>query len=343
MFMGVFKAFSAAAKGALEDQWLEAFTCDALPVETLVQRGCRMQSDRSANHGSDNVISPGSAILVPDGASAIVTEMGKIIDCFETPGEHTFAGEKARGVFGGGGVAGMLRDVGERFSYGGDAAIVQRVYFVNTKEIPDNLFSFTSGVRLYDSGTKLDMDARVSASGTYSYRITDPVAFYKNVSGNVQGTYSRTELHDQMHAELVSAFLPALAEVCAGGVRPHELPACTETFAAAAQRICSERWKTLRGIEVFSLAIGSLTVVPQDMQTVQQTQRAKALTDPALAAATLTAAQADAMQRAAGNAAGSMLGAALLANAANPSVWCCACGKWTSGKFCEHCGRPRGK
>lgn len=340
--MGVFKAFSGAAKGTLSDQWLEAFACDALPVETLVQRGCRIQSDRSANDGSDNVITAGSVILVPDGACAIVTEMGRVIGCFDTPGEHKFAGEKARGVFGGG-VKSVLHDVGERFSYGGDVPIVQRVYFVNTKEIHGNPFAVESAVRLHDGNTGLDMDARVSASGTYSYRIADPVTFYKNISGNVKSTFLRTDLHEQMFAELASPFLAALASVCADGVRPHELPAHVDAVTAAVQRACTERWKGLRGIEMFSLAIGSLTVEPQDMRSVQQMQQAKALTDPALAAATLTGAQADAMKTAAGNSAGSMLGAALLTNAAQPSLWYCACGKWTRGKFCEHCGRARGR
>ena len=87
--MGIFKAASSAVRGTLADQWLEAFTCDALSADTLVQRGQKMQSERSSNtQGSDNVISAGSVILVPDGAAAIVTEMGKVLDCYEAPGEH---------------------------------------------------------------------------------------------------------------------------------------------------------------------------------------------------------------------------------------------------------------
>ncbi|MBQ7542701.1 MAG: SPFH domain-containing protein [Clostridia bacterium] len=342
--MGVFKAFSAAAKGAMEDQWLEAFTCDALDTDTLVLRGHRMQSERSANEGNENVISAGSVILVPDGACAVITEMGKVIALYDAPGEHRFTGEKARGVFGGAGVSGLLRDVGERFTYGGDVPIVQRVYFVNTKEILGNPFSFGGiPVRLFDANTKLDMDASVSAEGTYSYRIVDPLLFYKNVSGNVSGTYTRTELHAQMLSELASAFAPALAEVCRSGVRPYALSEHIEQIDDAVQRVCSERWKTLRGIEMTSVSIGALTVAQQDMAVVQQTQHAKALTDPALAAATLTAAQADAMKLAAGNTAGSMLGAALLANAANPALWCCVCGQWNRAGFCENCGKPRSR
>ena len=161
--MGIFKAASAAVRGTLADQWLEAFSCDALRADTLVQRGRKMTSDRSSNtEGSDDVISAGSVILVPDGAAAVVTEMGKVIACYETSGEHKFTGEKARGVFGGG-VSSALRDVGSRIAYGGDVPIVQRVYFINTKECPDNPFCLVNvPLRLRDENTGLDLDACVT-------------------------------------------------------------------------------------------------------------------------------------------------------------------------------------
>jgi hypothetical protein len=69
-------------------------------------------------------------------------------------------------------------------------------------------------------------------------------------------------------------------------------------------------------------------------------QRAKVLTDPAMAAATLVAAQADAMQAAAKNPAGGGLGAILLAGQTRPNLWGCVCGAYNTGKFCENCGRP---
>lgn len=340
--MGIFKAASSAVRGTLADQWLEAFTCDALSADTLVQRGQKMQSDRSSNtQGSDNVISAGSVILVPDGAAAIVTEMGKVLDCYETSGEHKFTGEKARGVFGGGGVSGVLRDVGSRIAYGGDVPVVQRVYFVNTKECPNNPFSLPNvPLRLRDLNTGLDLDASVSVEGMYSYRICDPVTFYKHVSGNVSAVYTRQELHAQMQAETATAVFAALCETVES-VRPSELPQYAETLSENIRRALCEKWTPLRGIEAYSVAISSLTVSAADMDTFKMIQRAKVLTDPSMAAATLVAAQADAMKAAAQNPSGSGLGAVLLASQARAKLWGCACGTSNTGKFCENCGRPR--
>ena len=328
----------------MADQWLEMFSCDALDVETLVQRGQKTQSDRSANNGSDNVISSGSIIVVADGMCAIVTEAGKVIACYDTPGEHKFTSESSAGLFGGGGLTGVAKDVGSRIGFAGDAAIVQRVYYVNTKESHGNEFSADGiPVRLYDANTTLDMDASVTLHGVYSYRIVDPVLFYKNVSGNVSGYYTRSTLGTQLRAELVSVLSPALSAVCEQGVRPSDLPKYTEAICERIQAAASEKWRTLRGIEAISVALDTLQVVPADLAVTQQAQRTKMLTDPSMAAATLTAAAADAMTAAANNPSGGATGLAFLsaANAA-PRLWHCACGQWNSSNFCEKCGKKKG-
>ena len=337
--MGIGKAFTAAVGGTLSDQWLEAFSCDALAADTLAQRGRKMQSDRSANtKGSDDVISVGSLILVPDGAAAIVTEMGEVIDCFQTPGEHKFSGRHSESVFSGK-LSGALRDVGRRISFGGDAAVVQRVLYINTKEIPGNECSIPPvTVRLHDGNTTLDLDASVEAHGVFSMRITDPVRFYQNVCGGISGSYATASLLPQLQGEIRHAFAPVLAALCEDGVRPFALAEMTEQIAEKVREAVCGKWCALRGIELFSFALDSLTVTPASMETVQQAQRAKMLTDPAMAGATLTAAMADALPAAAANGAGAMAGL-FLASSAGPQLWHCKCGQYNTGRFCENCGR----
>ena len=341
--MGIFKSLHASVHGALEDQWLEAFTCDAPDAETLVLRGRRMQSERSANAGNENVISAGSIVIVNDGVCAIITEAGKVIACYDAPGEHKFTGEQARGIFGGGGLSGLAKDVGSRIAFGGDAAIVQRVYYVNTKESTGNVFAAKAvPIRLHDENTTLDLDAAVSLHGVYSYRVCDPVRFYKNVSGNVSGYYTRSTLAPQLHAELLHVLSPTLAAICQQGVRPSDLPQYTEAICRSIQTAVNEKWRETRGIEAFSVAIDGLTVTDADLAVAQQAQRTKMLTDPTMAAATLTAAAADAMTAAAANPSGGMAGFAFL-SAANsaPRLWHCTCGQWNNSNFCEKCGRKK--
>ena len=177
--------------------------------------------------------------------------------------------------------------------------IVQRIYFVNTKECPNNPFSVQNvPLRLRDVNTGLDLDASVSVEGMYSYRICDPVLFYKNVTGNVKLQYTRRDLQSQMDAEAKTAIMTALSGTIER-VRPSELPRYTEVVCAAVENAMREKWAPLRGIEPYSVAISSLTVSAQDMETFRQIQRAKVLTDPAMAGATVAGSLADAMRAAA--------------------------------------------
>ena len=219
--------------------------------------------------------------------------------------------------------------------------IVQRIYFVNTKECHGNPFDYSGAVRLYDPNTTLDMDASVSATGMYSYRIADAVQFYKAVSGNVAKTYARDELSAQLDAELRTVLAPALCDVCKSGVRPYELAMHTEDVCDAIRKHINEKWLPLRGIEMISCALSTLTVDAQDRETVQQMQRAKVLTDPAMAAATLTGALADALPAAANNPAGLGAAAVLFAADTSPKFWVCKCGQYNTGRFCEACGTAR--
>ena len=94
-----------------------------------------------------------------------------------------------------------------RFTFGGDAAKDQRVYFFNLKEIVGNKFGTPTPVpfRVVDHNIGLDVDISVRCNGLYSYTISDPMVFYKNICGNVERDYTRDNLDAQLKAEFLSA------------------------------------------------------------------------------------------------------------------------------------------
>ena len=55
---------------------------------------------------------------------------------------------------------------------------------------------------------KLSVDLR--CNGVYSYKITDSVMFYTNVSGNVEFVYSRSEIDEMLKSELLDAPKPEI-------------------------------------------------------------------------------------------------------------------------------------
>ena len=245
------------------------------------------------------------------------------------------------------------------------------MYFFNTKEIIGNKYGTPSPVpfRVVDRNIGLDVDISIRCFGEYSYRITNPMLFYVNVCGNVEGDYTRDQIDSQLKSELLTALQPAFAKISDMGVRYSALPGHTAEIADALNDVLSEKWAQLRGVEIVSFGVSSVKASEEDEKMIKELQRNATFRDPSMAAAHLAGAQAQAMQDAAKNAGGAftgfmgmnMAGAAGGANlqglyqmagqqqeaqmhqqpqtAAN--AWKCACGATATGKFCPECGAKR--
>lgn len=375
--MGLIKALTGAAGGVMADQWKEFFYCDAIDKDTLVVRGKKQITSRSSNtHGNDNIISNGSGIAVADGQCMIIVEQGKVVELCAEPGQFTYNTSTEPSIFAGGlgqGILDTFKQIGKRFTYGGDTGKDQRVYYFNIKEIVDNKFGTANPVpfRVVDRNINLDIDVSIRCNGLYSYKITNPLLFYTNVCGNVTESYGRSEIDNQLKTEFVSALQPGLAQISTLQVRPNEIPAHVDELCTAMNSALTKKWAELRGIQVVSVAFNSITLPQEDSDLIKNAQRSAINRDPNMAAATIATAQADAMRNAASNPNGAMggfvgFGMAQNAGGMNPGAlfqmgqqqgqqapaqqaapaqtaggWRCECGTDNQGNFCMNCGKPK--
>lgn len=312
--MGLIRAASNAVRGTLADQWKEYFYCDALDADVLVARGVRNVSGRSSNRkGDDNIITDGSHIAVADGQCMIIVEDGRVMDACAEPGAYTYDMGSSPSVFGGSlmeGLKGIAREAWERFQFGGGAGKNQRIYYVNIKEIPGNKYGTPNPVpfRVVDRNIGLDVDISIRCNGEYSYRIVNPMAFYANVCGNVGNVYTRDQIDSMLKSELLTALQPAFARISEMGIRYSALPGHTMELSDALNEVLSKKWTDLRGIQIYSFGMNSVTASKEDEDMIKQLQKSAVMRDPGMAAATLAGAQADAMRTAAANSAGAMTG-----------------------------------
>ena len=373
--MGLIKAGIGAVGGTLADQWKEFFFCESMPKEVLVTKGQKRVSGRSSNtKGNDNIISNGSGIAVADGQCMIIVEQGKVVEVCAEPGEYTYDSSTEPSVFAGSlgsSILDTFKTVSKRFTYGGDTGKDQRVYYFNLKELIDNKFGTPNPIpfRVVDSKIGLDIDVSVRCSGVYSYKIADPLLFYTNVCGNIEREYNRDELDSQLKTEFISALQPAFGKLSDMEMRPNQIVSHNAELENAMNAALSEKWGKLRGLTVVSIAIGSVTLPPEDAEMIKQAQRTAIMRDPGMAAATLVGAQAEAMKSAASNEAGAMtgfLGMGMAMNAGGgmnaqnlyamaqqqqapaapapaPAAggWTCSCGAVNTGKFCAECGAKK--
>ena len=364
--MGLIKAAVGAFSGILADQWKEYFYCDALDADTLMAKGIRKTGKRGSNKGSDNIITNGSVIVVNEGQCMMIVDQGQIVEFSAEPGEFTWDASTEGSVFYGGfgeGLEASWENFKRRFTFGGDTGKDQRIYYFNTKEIVDNKYGTPTPVpfRVVDANIGLDVDISVRCNGEYSYKITDPMLFYKNVAGNVSGEYDRREIDAQLKSEFLTALQPAFARISAQGIRYSMLPGHTMELAEAMNAVLSAKWSGLRGISVVSVGVNSITASPEDEAMIKELQKSAVFRNPNMAAAHLVQAQGEAMKNAASNSGGAMTGfmgmnmaqqaggmnAAQLyqmgAQQAEPvSGWKCKCGAVNTGKFCTECGASQG-
>lgn len=373
--MGLISAALSSAGGVLADQWKEYFYCEAIPVNVLATKGVKKTTGR--NRGNDNIISNGSVIAVADGQCMLIVEQGKVVDLCAVPGEYVYDASTEPSIFSGElgeSILEVFKTIGKRFTFGGEIPKDQRVYYINTKELVGNKYGTPNAVpfRVVDRNANIDIDIGVRCFGEYSYRITNPILFYTNICGNVSGDYTRDKLESQMKTELLTALQPAFAAISEKGIRYSSLPGHTMEMADALNQVLSAKWRDLRGMEIVSFGVSSITANEDDEKMLKELQRAAAFKDPTMGAAYTVAAQAEAMKTAAGNSAGAMtgfmgMGMAMNAgggmNAQNlfamgqqqqqqaqqqaaqqptdgPDMarWKCSCGNMVSGNFCPNCG-----
>ena len=370
--MGLIRAAMGAAGGTLADQWKEYFYCDAIPENVLAVKGQKKTTRRSSNrHGDDNVITDGSVIAVADGQCMLIVDQGKIVDMCAETGEYTYDMSSEPSLFCGSlgqGLKNMFGTMANRFTFGGEAPKDQRVYYFNTKELIGNKYGTPSPVpfRVVDQRAGIDIDVGIRCFGEYSYRVSNPMLFYTNVCGNVSEDYTRDRLDSQLKTELLTALQPAFAKIGETGIRYSQLPGHTMELADALNEVLSKKWRDLRGIEIVSFGVSSVTADEEDEKMLKELQRNAAFMDPTRAAAHLVGSQGDAVKMAAANKGGAamafmgmnMAGQAGGMNAqdlyamgqqqaaqpaaSQPAGWTCSCGHTgNTGKFCAECGQPK--
>lgn len=313
--MGLIRAAAGALGGTLADQWKEFFYCDAMEKDVLVQKGQKRITSRSSNtKGNDNIISNGSGIAVADGQCMLIVEQGKVVEVCAEPGEFTYDTSSEPSIFTGSlgeSIKETFKLVGKRFTYGGDTAKDQRVYYINTKELGEILFGTATPIPFRvvvseEMGYKLSVDIR--CNGVFTCRICDPLLFYTNVCGNVASSYESEEIAPRLKAELMNALQPALAKLSAQKIQYCEIPAHTMEISDALNEVLSNTWKQKRGIEVFSFNINSLSIPDDQRKKLTEWEENAMTTNPNTAAARLVGGQIDAMKAAAANGGGAMAG-----------------------------------
>lgn len=319
--MGLIQAAKGAIGGVMADQWKEFIYCDSIPADVLITKGKKRVSSmgRSSNTSAeDNIISSGSGIAVNAGQCMIIVEDGKVVDVCAEEGRYTYDASTEPSIMNSQGlgdlkenVVAVFKQMGKRFTFGGDPGKDQRVYYINTKEIMGNKYGTPSGIPFHICDKKLDVDLDIELRcfGEYSYRITNPILFYTNIAANVSDEYTRDNIDSQLKSSVLSSLQDAFAQVSAQDIRYSQIPAHTREVREALNNVLSRDWRDLRGIEIVEFNVSSVKVTDEYaplIKDLNERQLNYGLKDPSLAAAHFAGGTVKAMNTAAANESGGM-------------------------------------
>ncbi len=182
--MGFIKAFTGSLSGTFADQWKDFYVprSDITATAALFQAVPQSQNNgRGENYkGNENIISNGSKIVVPEGTALITVQDGAVTGLIAEAGGYEFRSNdpNSKSIFSGDGIlSSTIGQSWERFKFGGQPGAQQLAFYVNLKPILG--IKFGTPTPIYWQDEYLATRAGCSARGTYSIQIVDPMLFFK--------------------------------------------------------------------------------------------------------------------------------------------------------------------
>lgn len=371
--MGIIKAAASTVGGGLADQWLEVIEPDNMGDTTVLTKGVKVRKDdrRGSNtRGTDDVITDGSVIHVYPNMMMLLVDGGKIIDYTAEEGYYTVKNDAAPSMLNGS-LKDAIKETFSRFKFGGVTPQKQLVYYINLQEIKGIKFGTTSPLNYFDNFYNAELFLR--AHGTYSIKIDDPILFYTNAIPKNKDQVDINDINEQYLNEFLTALQSSINKMSADGERISYVPSKSMELSKYMGDVLDEDWKTLRGMEIVSVAVASISYTDDSVKLINMRNEGAMLGDPSVREGYVQGSVARGMEAAGKNEAGAttgFVGMGMGMNAgggflnqasqannqqiqnqqaaqqnqaqAGADTWTCPqCGTQNTGKFCSNCGTPK--
>lgn len=302
--MGIIKAAVGAVKGGLADQWLEVIEPGNMGDTTVFTQGVLTRRGQNTK-GTSNVVSNGSMIRVYPNQFMMLVDGGRVVDYTAEEGYYTVNNSSVPSLFNGE-FGDTLKESFDRIRYGGETPREQKVFYINLQEIKGIKFGTRTPVNYFDNFYNAELFLR--AHGTYSIKITDPLKFYAEA---IPKNVSRVEIdsiNSQYLNEFLEAFQTAINQMSADGIRISFVASKGRELGKYMADVLDEDWKRLRGMEIQSVGIASISYDEESQNLINLRNRGAMLSDPTIREGYVQGQIAEGLKAAGSNANGSMAG-----------------------------------
>ena len=382
--MGLIRMALSSVGSSLSDQVVEYFRCDGLDQNTLCVPATQVIRGKAVNKGTESYISSGSVFDVAINQAALLVEDGKVHDMViatdnDTAGQYKFDSSTAPSILGSGfkDLLPSIKDIGKRFTAGGQATHTMRLVYINMRNLVNNKIGF-GNVPFRDGEMNLSLNAQ--GHGSFEFQIYDPARFYESSVHNMAESFNTLEgdgadFIDQLKADMKPKFGIAISKLSAKKIPYDQIIAYADDLAEEMNAVLEEKWVN-KGVKLTSLSV-ELNVDEESKKRIAKFQEARTATsDPSMLYGLDRMSINTSRETAAGNPNGAMAGfmgmgmaGGMMGQAMDPTMynqqmqqnmanqqaqaqqaqqaapaangWTCSCGATATGKFCPECGNPK--
>lgn len=323
--MGLIKSLTSSVSSALGDQFKEFVTCPTASNDVLIVKG-KVEHGSGNSNPSEGVISNGSKIVIPQGWAMMLVDNGKVEFSSEA-GEYIYDSSTEPSIFYGGlgkGILDTFKTIGNRFTFGGQTARDQRVYYINLLNVTGNKFGSTSPKDIYDE--TYQMSIKMTFYGNFAYRVDNPLLLVETVLGaNPKNEVTFSEIFgDQLRGEFNEQMHVALSNIMAEKkIRFSQIGNYSSSISDQMNNILNEKWCSKYGVIITDVAMENIGTTDEYTKIIRDIEN-KTLETRMLGQAysenmtgTMAAATGESMKNASSNDNGAMLGFAGLNLAQN--------------------------
>ena len=362
--MGLIRTAISTIHGEIRDQFLASIEPD-MDDQTVFARGI-VRNKKGLDSGS-RVVPDGSMIHVYDNQFMMLVDGGKIIDYSAEPGYFQVDNSSQPSLFNGQ-FKETLKDTWERFKFNGTTPKHQEVFYINLQEIRGIRFGTRNPINYFDQFYNAELFLR--AHGTYSVKISNPLLFYQQVVAKNADRVAINDINEQLLDEFLEALQTSINQMSADGIRISYVASKGRELAGYMADTLDDSWKALRGVEIVSVAIASISYDEESQKLINMRNQGAMMSDASIREGYVQSAVAKGIQDAGSNAngaaagfmgvgmgmntAGGFMSAASASNTQQMQMqqqaraegksadsWTCSCGAVNTGKFCANCGKPK--
>ena len=188
----------------------------------------------------------------------MIIDNGAIKEFTAEPGEFIWDSSTEPSVFEGGffkGIGDSIKKIGERITYGGQAARDQRVYYVNLLNVTGNKFGSTNTETISDP---VYGSVEITYFGEYSFKVVDPAVLVANLIGaNPKDTITVDEIvGGQLKLQFSSNVSTCISNLMVqNNISFNKVQGYKNEVVTQMNTLLDESWRGQYGLEIQDVAL----------------------------------------------------------------------------------------